>query len=157
MGLGGGKPQGTAPRETITSEELRGYCPRVSLQSGTAFYNSYERGGEGDPEKIVYQASIADLTRSCAYGAGTMTVTVAAAGKVVPGPVAKDGTVTLPIRVALVRGEEVLYSQLHQYQVQIAATSPATQFIFTDPNATIPTPDAANVQVLVGFDEGPAN
>ena len=157
LGLGGGsKAQDTDQQDKITAEELRGYCPRVSLQSGTAFYNSFEKGADGDRDKIIYQASISDVTRSCAYGAGTMTITVAAAGKVVPGPVARDGTITMPIRVAVVRGEEVLYSKLHQYQVQIAAASPATQFVFNDPNATIPTPDAHNVQVLIGFDEGPA-
>ncbi|MEX0409040.1 hypothetical protein ABGN05_25695 [Aquibium sp. LZ166] len=157
LGLGGGgKPQDTAQQEKYNADELRAYCPRVTLQSGTAFYNSFEKGAEGDRDRIVYQASISEVTRSCSYGAGTMTITVAAAGKVVPGPVAKDGTITMPIRVAVVRGEEVLYSKLHQYQTAIAAVSPATQFVFTDPNATIPTPDGHNIQVLIGFDEGPA-
>lgn len=142
-------------QERISAAELRAYCPRVTLRSGTAYYNTYAKGGQDDPSKLLYQASITDVTRSCAYGDGTVTMTVAAAGKVVPGPAGQGGTVTMPIRIAAVRGEEVLYSQLHKYAVQIAAGAGATQFVFTDPAAVIPTPTARNIEVFVGFDEGP--
>ncbi|QDZ00520.1 hypothetical protein FQ775_09075 [Nitratireductor mangrovi] len=157
LGLGGGSSTDTSTTQKISAQELRAYCPRVTLRSGTAFYNTYERGAENDRDKIIYQASISDVTRSCTYGAGTITMNVAAAGKVVPGPVAKDGTISMPIRIAVLRGEEVLYSQLHKYDVSIAANQPATQFVFNDPNVTFETPAARNVQVFVGYDEGPAD
>lgn len=156
LGLGGAKAEPPAPSETISAEELRAYCPRVTLRSGTAFYNSYEKGGQDDPAKITYQASISEVTRSCNYGSDMLTMNVAAAGKVVPGPVARDGSVTMPIRVVVVRGDEVLYSKLHPYAVQIAAKAAATQFVFSDTAVTFPIPSARNVEVLVGFDEGPA-
>nr|WP_245453241.1 hypothetical protein [Aquibium carbonis] len=159
LGLGGWgsqKQQPAAPPSgTITADELRAYCPRVTLRSGTAFYSSYERGGEGDRNKIVYQASLTDVTRSCDYSGGMLNMAVAAAGRVVPGPVARDGTITMPIRIAVVRGEEVLYSKLHQYQTSIAALSPATQFVFKDPGVSIPAPTARNIEIFVGFDETP--
>jgi hypothetical protein len=53
----------------------------------------------------------------------------------------------------VVRGEEVLYSRLHQYQTSIAALSPATQFVFKDPDVSIPVPTARNIEIFVGFDE----
>ncbi|WP_157015251.1 hypothetical protein [Mesorhizobium xinjiangense] len=151
---GAGTTQETAP-EQVSVEELRAYCPKVSLRSGTASYNTYERGGEGDPERIIYQASIEDVTRSCKYQGGTLTMNVAAAGKVVPGPVGKQGRITMPIRVAVLRGDEVLYSRLSKYQVSIAPGGAATQFIFNDANVSFPAPTAPNVQVFVGYDEGP--
>ncbi len=158
LGLGGWGAQkaepAAPPAAQITADELRAYCPRVTLRSGTAFYNSYERGFDGDKDRIVYQASLSDVTRSCSYDGGTLTMTVAAAGRVVPGPVAKDGTITMPIRVAVVRGEEVLYSKLHSYQLPIVGNAPATQFVFKDPAASIPAPTARNIEVFVGFDEG---
>jgi hypothetical protein len=161
LGLGGWgsqKPQPAAPpSDTITADELRAYCPRVTLRSGTAFYSTYERGGDGDKNKIVYQASLTDVTRSCEYSGGMLNMAVATAGRVVPGPVARDGTITMPSRIAVVRGEEVLYSKLHQYQTSIAALSPATQFVFKDPDVSIPVPTARNIEVFVGFDETQRN
>ncbi len=140
----------------VRESELRAYCPNVAVRSGTAFYSTYERGGKDDPTKVVHQASISDTTRACTYEGGNMTIKVAAAGKVVPGPASTSGTINMPIRVAVVRGTDVLYSQLHQKQVAVSDTSAATQFVFTDPAITIPMPPQRNVSIFVGFDEGPS-
>ena len=77
------------------------------------------RAAQDDPTKIIYQASISDVTRSCTRADGMLTMNVAVAGRVVPGPVGTPGNVTMPIRIVVVRGEEVLYSQLHKHQVAI--------------------------------------
>ena len=150
LGLDGSGQQ----QEKITPEELRAFCPRVTLRDGTAYFNTYEKGGQDDANKVIYQASISDVTRACSYGPGTMTINVAVAGRVVNGPVGKPGTITMPIRVAVMRGEEVLYSQIHQYQVNVAATG-ATQFVFNDPNVSIAATNDRNVQIFAGYDEGP--
>lgn len=148
------------PKEKVALNELRAFCPRVQLRDGEAFTESYTRDGKDkdgnvDRTKIIHQASIADVTRSCSYGPGTMTVNVAVAGRVVPGPAAKDGSVSLPIRIVAMRGEEVLYSQVHQYPVMISPTAGAAQFVFNDPNVTFPTPPDSKVVVYAGFDQGP--
>ena len=147
-----------APAEKVRESELRAYCPQVVLREGTAFYNTFASGGEGDPSKIVYQASISDVTRSCTYGDGTMTMNVAVAGKIVPGPAGAAGTITMPIRVAVTRttteGEEVVYSQLHSYPVAVSGTTGATQFVFNDPNVTFAIPTTRNIRVFAGYDEG---
>ena len=157
LNLGGNREP---PKEKVALNELRAFCPRVMLRDGTAYYDSYtkdgkDKDGNADPKKIIYQASIGDVTRSCSYGPGTITVNVAAAGRVVPGPAGKDGPVNLPIRIAAMRGEEVLYTQLHQYPVTISTFGGAAQFVFNDPNVTFPTPPDSKVVVYVGFDQGP--
>lgn len=139
----------------VLASELRAYCPNVTLREGTAYFNTYASGGQDDQSKLIYQAAIANVTRDCSYGTGTLTLNVAVAGKVVPGPLASAGAITMPIRIAVTLGDQVLYSQLHQYKVQIADTSTATQFVFNDPNVTVPAPSARNYQVFVGYDEGP--
>ena len=78
---------------------------------------------------------------------------IAVAGKVVPGPMFAPGTVTMPIRVAVQHGPDVLYSQLHQYQVQVTDPSAATQFVFTDANVVVPEPTARDYQAYAGYDE----
>lgn len=154
-GLGQGQKQAqtkTEP-EKIDIAKLDIYCPRITLRSGTAFFNTYEKGGEDDPDRIIYQASVTDVTRGCTPGDDTVAINAALAGRIVPGPKGKPGTITMPIRVAVVRGEEVIYSKLHKYDVEIG--SEAKTFVFNDPDIIIPTPDARNVQIFIGYDEGP--
>lgn len=148
-------PEPAPSREKILSSDLEGFCPKVVLREGTAFSTVYEKGGDGDANKVVYQGSITDVTRSCKRTDGQLSITVGVAGKVVPGPKASGDPKSLPIRVAVVSGETVLYSELHQFQVTVVAGQPATQFVFTDPKPLIPLTDIKTVQVFVGFDEGP--
>lgn len=147
------------PDERISQVDLRAYCPRVRLREGTAFFNTYKKVRRGEeernPDNIIFQASISDVTRSCNYENGLLNMNVAVAGRVVPGPQGAAGTVTMPIRVAVIRGEEVLYSQLHRYELAINSVTGATQFVFSDPNVSIPAPSAANLLVFAGYDEGP--
>ena len=143
------------PEEKITQSELRAYCPSVIIRQGTSSYNAYAKGGDGDASKLIHQTSISDATRSCTRADGTMTIKVAVAGRVVPGPLAQAGPVTMPIRVAVLQGQEVLYSQLHRYQVTLAGTREAQQFVFSDPNVSIPIPPDGQGRIFVGFDEGP--
>ncbi|MBC2884626.1 hypothetical protein H7Q97_04310 [Ochrobactrum sp. CM-21-5] len=143
--------------QRVKESELRAYCPSVSLRDGTAYFNTYEKGGDKDANRVIYQASLTDTTRACQYGDGTLTINVAAAGKVVPGPKYKNGTITMPVRVAVRQGDQVVYSKLHKQAVTIANADTATQFVFNDKAISIPMPDSKNVQIFVGFDEGPYN
>src|SRR5262249_49551549 len=142
-----------APEGKILQSELRAYCPPVNLREGTAFLTVYAKGGDDDPTKLLYQSSLTAVTRKCSYSGGNTTIEVAVAGKVVPGPMATDGPVKLPIRVAVTDSAgQPVYSNLGNYEVQIARSSGAAQFIYTDANVTIPTPEPGTVQGFAGFD-----
>jgi len=156
-GLFGGDNRTTdqAGNQLPKLSELRAYCPPVSLRSGTASYNSYAGKAKDDASRMVYQASIADVTRSCSYDNDNIGVTVAVAGRVVPGPQGKAGTINMPIRVAVVQGDKTIYSKLHKHPVQIGDTAGATQFVFTDPGVVIPGPVDRTIQIFAGYDEGP--
>ncbi len=143
-----------AHSEQILQSELTGFCPQVTLREGTAFFTTYEKGGDGDATRAIYQASITETTRACTRPDGMLAMNIAVAGRVVPGPKANGATVTMPIRVAITEGDAVLYSQLHQFQVTIVQGQAATQFVFNDPNASIPLASAKKVTIYVGFDEG---
>jgi hypothetical protein len=140
------------PSEKVKESDLQGYCPRVTLQEGTAYFSVYAKGGEGDPSKLSYQASIVNVTRSCKRENGMLNITVAIAGRIVPGPGGSPGTVTLPIRIAMLDGDKVVYSQLHKHQVAVGAV--ATQYIFSDPALSIPDPTQRTIKILAGYDEG---
>lgn len=158
MGIGGNQktPAERAAEEgKVLASELMAYCPRVTLREGTAYFTTYAKGGQDDKSKIIYQASITDVTRSCSRSNGQLVMNVAVAGRVVPGPLGTSGTITMPIRIAVTDGGNVAYSQIHNFQVQIGSTSAATQFVFNDPNVAVPEPTAATLQVFAGYDEGP--
>ena len=153
LGLGGDKPK--QPEEgKVLASELLAYCPRVTLKEDTGVVNKYAKGGEDDPAKLSYQASISDVTRSCSRTTGMLTMNVAVAGRVVPGPAGVSGAVTVPIRVVVLQGSDVLYSQVFNHQVPVGG-SQAQQFVFNDPNVTVPIPQDNTLQVFAGFDTGP--
>lgn len=135
----------------ITEAELRAFCPTVQLRQASSTKRVFERGGDGDASRLIHQATLSEVTRSCAYEGGMLRMTVAAAGRVTPGPRGSAGTVRLPVRVFAVEGAQTLYSQTFDYPVEVTATTGATQFLFTDPNAVFPAPSSRNVVVFVEF------
>lgn len=144
-----------ADAEKITEADLRAYCPRVQLNDGTAYFRTYTKGNKDNPDEVIYQAEISDVTRSCLYRNGQLFITVAAAGRVVSGPKAAGANLTLPIRVAVKEGEGLPYSRLGEFDVAVVPGAGASQFIYKDDQIIIPEPPMRNIQILVGFDEGP--
>ena len=65
LGLGGNKQEKQPEEGKILASELLAYCPRVTLKEDTGYINNYVKGGEDDPAKLTYQASISEVTRSC--------------------------------------------------------------------------------------------
>jgi len=159
------------PSTKISEKDLLAYCPTVTLREGTAFYSTYAKGAkkpdtEDDPlaspdaqpdnsANLIYQAAISDVTRSCNYNGGMLTMNVAVAGRVVPGPMGKAGSITLPIRVVVLRDGEPIYSNLAKQTVQVTDTSEAAQFLYNNSNVTFDAPAKHNIQVFAGFDSGP--
>ena len=148
---------GSAAEEKVTEADLRAYCPRVQLNEGTAFFQTYTKGNEDNAEELIYQASISDVTRTCRYRDGQLFITVAAAGRVVNGPKGTGGSFTMPIRVAIKEGDQLPYSRLGKFDVSVTPGAGASQFIYKDDQIVLPEPAIRNIQILVGYDEGPYN
>ncbi|HEY6630128.1 MAG TPA: hypothetical protein VIZ90_01620 [Rhizobiaceae bacterium] len=156
LGFGGGDKQRQPEEGKVLASELRAYCPTVTLKEDTGYINRYAKGGEEDPAKLSWQASINEVTRSCSRQTGMLAMQVALAGRVVPGPAGAGGTVTLPIRITVLRGDgEVLYSQTQNHQVGLGGNQ-AQQFLVKDSNVVVPIPENNTLQVVAGFDTGPA-
>lgn len=141
------------PANRITADELLAYCPVVSMRQNNAVLDSYQRGGDGDPSKLIYRASISDSTRACTYNGGMMSMTVAVAGRVIPGPAGATGNVQLPLRLTVYRDNEMIEERTLVHPVTVVDTAGATQFVLTDTSITMPNPQARNIRVLVGFGE----
>lgn len=160
FGKGAGGQAKVAETEPSGTTYVRGTCPEVELRDGTAYYRTYAGGGakDEDPSKVVTQASLTETTRKCTVSGNQLTMEVAAAGRVVAGPAGGPGTVTMPIRVAVLDKEgNTIYSQLTHYKAELPSGTATTQFLFTKPDVTIPLDQATTARVFVGFDEGPYN
>ncbi|MDP2119462.1 MAG: hypothetical protein Q8K28_06115 [Hoeflea sp.] len=153
----GAGAQQAAIDPVTNSEVIQGTCPQITLREGTAYYSQFAKGGDGDPTKIMHQASISDTTRQCRISGDQMIITVAASGRVVAGPAGKAGQVELPVRVAVLEGEKVLYSELQKHPVTLLEGMPAERFIYTNTSVTFPAASARAVKLYVGFDPGPYN
>ncbi len=151
-GRGNAQPA-AAPDTRVTQEELRAYCPSVSLRSDGAVYTTYQRGAEEDQSAVIHQASISDTTRACSYNGGIMSMTIAVAGRVVPGPQGGTGQVSLPLRISVFRDTEQIQSEVKTHQVNVADVAGATQFVFNDTSISMPNPNARNIRVVVGFEQ----
>ena len=141
-----------AQGEIVDVAELRAYCPQVILESSGAVWSQFEPGGEGDAARLIQRTTIADTTRACTYSSDAITVNVAAAGRLVPGPVGRPGQVTVPIMVEARRGGEIVYSNRVDYPVQVADTAGATQFVYNDPAVLIPQAGAQETRIFVRLD-----
>ncbi len=110
-----------APAGQAATPVVQAFCPPVVMLEQTAIHRAYARGGENKPEKLLYQASLADATRQCSANETTMTINVVAQGRIVQGPVGVPGKVTLPVLVEVVDGDNVIYSQKVAFPVDIPA------------------------------------
>lgn len=142
---------------------VQGACPQVYLREGTAIYRQYAKGtkkdpsGMADPEKLVMQATIDSTTRQCFQTDQGLQVTVQARVRVVLGPAGTaGGTFNLPIRVAATDGDTTLYSELSQFQVNVAPGQGSGQFLFTKPDVLLASASGLT-RLFAGIDEGPYN
>ena len=149
----GGSGLGQESQGTISATELLGYCPAITLGAENAVLNSYQRGGDGDPAKLIYRAGITETTRSCSYGGGMTSMSIGLAGRVIPGPVGHTGSVRLPIRIKVYQDSTEIHSHRIEHDVAITDTAGATQYMLVDNNFSMPNPTSRNVRVIVSFDE----
>jgi len=159
--LAAGKP-GVNPnagsRLINTKSALTDYCPAVRIRSGTETLRTFPKGADKEnADNIRYQITITDAARECEYVGQSLRIKVGAKGRVITGPKGKAGNVTMPIRVAVVVGQETVYSKLHRPVQTIAEGSNGATFTFVDDQLVIPAPSKTNVRIYLGFDEGPYN
>lgn len=144
-----------AQQQQPVTPVVQGTCPPIALRDSTAYHRTYAKGATDDPQQVIYQASLADSTRSCSRNdAGQLTITVMVQGRLIAGPQGKAGTLSLPIRVSVVDGDQVLYSEVTKFEATLADVAQPSQFIFTKDVPGIPGDISRLASVHVDFDTG---
>ena len=141
-----------------TRSDLVDYCPAVRIRAGTETYREFPKGADKEnDDELRHQATITKVARECAYVGQNLEIKVGARGRLITGPKGQAGDVKMPIRVAVTKGNETIYSKLHRPVEVIPSGSTSAAFSFVDDKVVVPAPTAANLRVYIGFDEGPYN
>lgn len=146
-----------APPAGAEPPVITGNCPQISLRDGTAYLRKYAKGAKDDPAKLIVQASLADTTRQCGLTNGQFTLTVQAQGRLVSGPMGKAGSYPLPVRVAVLDGDQTIYTNLVKFDATLPTGQSSSQFLFSKNDIVIPGGVSATARIYLGFDEGPYN
>lgn len=139
-------------------QDPRAYCPKTVLRAGTETFNIFPDGVKeedaGSSQELSFRASITEHVRECNSAGQFLNINVGVRGRYLSGPKGVNGAFILPLRVAVVRGDEVLYSELHQISAEILPGRSNGAFSYVDKNIAILKPESSNVQIFVGFDTG---
>ncbi len=103
-----------------------------------------------------YQESITKTARECHYPGGQLTLKIGVAGRVAAGPKGGPGKVVAPVRIAVLKGETVAYSELQKIEVNLAAPDLATDFAKVITVNVASGPNDRDIEIHVGFDDQPA-
>ncbi|MDY8108520.1 hypothetical protein U0C82_05050 [Fulvimarina sp. 2208YS6-2-32] len=141
-------PQQAAATDFASLGEPAPYCPKVEVREGTGIID--KRAGQ----QSAYNANIIGAQSTCRVVAGQLRMKVEVAGRVAPGPAA-PGTVELPLRIAILRGDDVIYSELGRASARAVAGGEAQNFSYVDDRIAFAVPSDQNITVFTGFDEGP--
>lgn len=127
-------------------------CPAVQVLDGTA---SYRVGDSASARGVSHQSSINDYARECRLDGNTYRVKVGIQGRVVLGDAGKAGTITVPVRVAVRKDGQIVYSRLLATPVAIPAGDTQAPFVVIDENIALPVTaedPGEEYKVLIGID-----
>ena len=127
-------------------------CPTVELREGTEFIPVFRPGKFGDPSQIMYQASVQRIARDCEMEGDNLRVRVGVAGRVLSGPTGATGASTVPIRVAVMIGDRVIYSKLHQATVDVQAPDYSALWSVVDDGIVLSVADSKDASIYAGLD-----
>ena len=122
----------------------------MRLGGEAMFY--YGGGRTGDAKSLQYQGVIDETSRNCVVSNGQITVNMGVTGRVLLGPAGKQTSVNAPIRFAVERDGQAIFSE--KYTIPVAITPPAqsAEFVKVVNSVNIPYLGGENITIWVGFD-----
>lgn len=136
-------------------------CPNIEYRQGAATWSVKGAGGGDDNSAAMglrYQASLAQTARECIASESTLTIKVGVQGRMVLGPAGSPGTVSLPLRYALVREglhPKTLWTRMFTVPVTVPSGELNLTWMHVEEEMTIPRPSPQELDayvVYVGFD-----
>lgn len=139
------------PTAQPTGPQVEYTCPGVSVLEGTAAYRVAKPGSSD----VAHQASLNDVARECTYSGSQFSLKVGVEGRMLIGTVGRPGTYSVPIRIAVKRGEKVVTSRISRVSVTIPSGQTSTGFAHVEEGIVLPIgaeDPGDEYEVIVGFD-----
>jgi hypothetical protein len=145
-------PQAVAQAQTSALPVIATECPPIKVRVGGEAMFYYGGGRVGDPKALQYQGVIDETSRNCVVSNGQITVNMGVTGRVLLGPAGNQSSVNAPIRFAVERDGQAIFSE--KYTLPVAITPPAqmSEFVKVVENVTIPYLGGEDITIWVGFD-----
>lgn len=145
-------PQAVAEAQTNALPVIATECPPIKVRLGGEAMYYYGNGRVGDPKALQYQGVIDETSRNCVVSNGQITVNMGVTGRVLLGPAGSQTSINAPIRFAVERDGQAIFSE--KYTLAVAVTPPAqtTEFVKVVENVTIPYLGGESITIWVGFD-----
>jgi hypothetical protein len=128
-------------------------CPGAEIRYGTESVNIYEPNKPNTADTIRYQINVQRVARDCDSVGDNIVARVGAAGLVVGGPKGVAGKVSIPVRIAAVSGDKVLYTGLKVVTVDVAAPDYNANWSIVDEAINIPVGLSSDTIIYVGIDD----
>ena len=145
-------PAAVAQAQTSALPVIATECPPIKVRLGGEAMFYYGGGRTGDAKSLQYQGVIDETSRNCVVSNGQITVNMGVTGRVLLGPAGKQTSVNAPIRFAVERDGQAIFSE--KYTIPVAITPPAqsAEFVKVVNSVNIPYLGGENITIWVGFD-----
>ena len=145
-------PAAVAQAQTSALPAIATECPPIRVRPGSEAMFYYGGGRTGDARALQYQGVIDETSRNCVVSNGLITVNMGVVGRVLLGPAGSQTSVNAPIRFAVERDGQAVFSEKYTLPVAITAPARSAEFVKVIENVAIPYLGGEEITIWVGFD-----
>lgn len=127
-------------------------CPPIKVRNGGEALFAYANNDVGDAGSLRFQAVIDKQSRNCVVSNGLITVRMGVIGRLMLGPAGERGDYTVPLRFAVERDEQAVFTQKYDIPVTVTPPSQSEEFVKVVENVAIPYVGGEEITIWVGFD-----
>jgi hypothetical protein len=145
-------PAAVAQAQTNALPAIATQCPPIRVRPGSETMFYYGGGRVGDARSLQYQGVIDETSRNCVVSNGLITVNMGVVGRVLLGPQGNQNSINAPIRFAVERDGQAIFSEKYTIPVAIAAPARSAEFVKVIENVQVPYLGGEDITIWVGFD-----
>jgi len=145
-------PAAVAQAQTNALPAIATQCPPIKVRPGSEAMFYYGSGRTGDARALQYQGVIDETSRNCVVSNGLITVNMGVVGRVLLGPQGKQSTVNAPIRFAVERDGQAIFSEKYTLPVALVPPARSAEFVKVIENVQVPYLGGEEITIWVGFD-----
>ena len=145
-------PAALAQAQTSALPAIATQCPPIKVRPGSEAMFYYGGGRTGDASALQDQGVIDETSRNCVVSNGLITVNMGIVGRVLLGPKGNQSSVNAPIRFAVERDGQAIFSEKYTIPVALAAPARSAEFVKVIENVQVPYLGGEDITIWVGFD-----